>query len=404
MYLAHGPLSFVLNERIQKKNISKLTKGEHISIALLSIFFGILPDFDLFLLSIINVPTFNHHQSFTHSILFWIILWMFLRIGIYAFKRIANTKTKKVLNDAFLNILHKSFLIGAISHLLADILFSRAQILFPLSTEVTILGGVLDKNYFTNNLFTVSMSVEILILLVFLFFVYKDFIKESKIFESVIYTCIAISICFILLSVYMSVNMYNNAIYIENGKIQNDADYDTLIDYQDPDTNNDGVDNIVGVDKYELANDVERIIEGEYLIGNERNILGKISYLYGGFSSYRLVSQAFFEQNLPIEPVLNNFARNEYNIRGYLIENSYEDILYEYFEKNSLLMEFDVNVERGNLLFILGDNGKVVNEGIVLGNNSVGIILENDTRTRIHTVEEVYKNYHGYILKVQKDY
>jgi hypothetical protein len=398
MYFAHGPLSFVLNEKIQEKDISKLTKGEHIAIALLSVFFGILPDFDLFILSIVDIPTFQHHQVFTHSVLFWLILWGVLRLGIYIVKRIANTGTEKALNTTFLNILHRSFLIGVMSHLFADILFSHAYIFLPLDIEITIFGDVLGKGYFSSNIFTVSMAVELFILILFALYMYKEFVKRNKIFEYTVYAFMAFSVSIVLLSTYISVNTYSNARYTENGKIQYDADYDSLIDYQDSDTNNDGIDNIQSVDKDMLADDAQRIIEGEYFTGNTG-----IVYRYGGLTSYRLISQSFFEQNLAIEPVLNTFARNEYNIRGYAIENRYWDTLYAYFKQNSMLKDFDVNVERGNIFFVLDSEEDVENQGIVLGNSSVGIVLKGDVRTRTHTLQEVYDEYKENIFKVQKD-
>ncbi len=403
MYFAHGPLSFVLNEKIQKKDISKLNKGEHITIALFSMFFGILVDFDFFLLSILNIPTFQHHQVFTHSILFWLILWGLLYLCLHLAKKILNTETKKVSRDLFFKVLHRSFIIGAISHLFADILFSHSQIFLPWDIEVTILGNVLSKSYFSSNLFTVSMAVELFIIFIFILYIYRAFIKRNKIFEYTIYALMIVSVLLTLFSTYISMNTYNNAIYMKNGNIQYDGDYDGVIDYEDYDTNNDGVDNIRGIDRNIFANDVERIISGGHLTGNAYGILGKIVYRYGGMTSYRLISQSFFEQNLAIEPVLDTFARNEFNLREYSIEKEHEDLLYAYFKQNSLLKDFNVNVERGNIFFVLDKEENVVNQGVVLSNNSVGIILNNDRRTKPHTLQEVYNEYKGYIFKVQKE-
>lgn len=399
MYFAHGPLSFVVNEKIQKKDISKLTKGEHITIALLSIFFGILPDFDFFLLSIVNIPTFRHHQVFTHSILFWLILWGLLYLCIYFLKKILNTETKKVVRDIFLKVLSKTFLIGTISHLFADVLFSHSQIFLPWDIEFTIFGNILGKNYFSGSIFTVSMAVEIFIILLSILYAYKGFLKKSKIFEYSVYAGMILSVLLVFFSTYIAMNTYNNAQYINDGKIQYDNDYDGVTDYEDPDTNNDGVDNIRGVDKNILANDAERILKGGYFT----KTLGNIVYQYGAMSSYRLISQSFFEQNLAIEPVLNIFARNEFNIRKYNIQEEYDDLLYTYFKKNSLLREFNINVQKGNIFFVLDKDENILNQGIVLGNNSVGVVLKDDVRTNIHTLDELYDEYEGYIFKVQKE-
>ena len=48
MVLAHAPISYLVNEKIQKENINKLKFHEQVLVALFSLFFGILPDFDFF--------------------------------------------------------------------------------------------------------------------------------------------------------------------------------------------------------------------------------------------------------------------------------------------------------------------------------------------------------------------
>jgi len=67
MFLAHGPISYILNEKIQQKGISKLTKQEHIFIMILSLIFGILPDLDLAILTVTDIPPFQHHLIFSHT-------------------------------------------------------------------------------------------------------------------------------------------------------------------------------------------------------------------------------------------------------------------------------------------------------------------------------------------------
>jgi len=401
MFLAHGPISFILNEKIQKKEIEKLTPGEHISIALLSLFFGILPDFDLLLLSMTKYPPFQHHQVFTHSLIFWLILWILLRLLLYVFKNIVRGNIKKVLNDNFLNVLQKTFLIGVLSHLLTDILFSYSQIFLPLQLEVTILGEVLSKNYFGGNFFSVSMMVEILILILFVYLVYKIFLKRSKILEYVLLVVTGFAVIFLTLSVYISLNTYNKAIHFKNGIVVYDDDFDTIIDYKDSDTNNDGIDNIRSLQKGIFVKDVKNILEGEYLTSSGNTLWSKYIHLYGGLNSYRVISQAFFEQNIPIEPVLRDFALKEYNIREYSITHKYSNLLYMYFKQNNLLKEFNVNVTSGNLFFVI-DGDSVVNMGVVLDNNMVGIVLEDDMRTRLHSLTSIYERYSKYTILVER--
>ncbi|PKN03046.1 hypothetical protein CVU76_03415 [Candidatus Dojkabacteria bacterium HGW-Dojkabacteria-1] len=401
MFIAHGPLSFILNEKIQKKEIEKLTPGEHIGIALFSLFFGILPDFDLLLLSMTKYPPFQHHQVFTHSILFWILLWLLFRFLIYLFKNITKGKYKKVLSDTFLSVLHKTFLIGTMSHLFGDILFSHSQILLPLQMEVTILGEIFSKNYFSGHFFTVSMTLEILIVIFFTYLLYKIFFKQIKLFEYFLFILAGFSTIILFLNMYISLNTYNKAIHFQDGIVVYDQDFDTIIDYQDSDTDNDGVNNIESIQRSKLAFDVREILEGKYLTSSGDSIWSRYIHLHGGLNSYRLISQAFFEQNRPIEPVLREFALREYNIREYDIPYSYSDLLYGYFKQNNLLKDFNVNVESGSIFFVVDDD-TVVNMGIVLDNNMVGIVLEQDTRTRLHTLVSIKEEYSKYTILVER--
>ena len=401
MFLAHGPISFILNEKIQKKEIGKLKPGEHIAIALLSLFFGILPDFDLLLLSMTNYPPFQHHQVFTHSILFWLLMWLLLRFSIQLLKRITTGSIQKALSDTFLNVLHRAFLIGTMSHLLTDILFSYTQIFLPLQYEVTILGNIFSRNYFGGNFFSVSMMVEVLILIFFVYLFFKIFLKESIFFKYFLLGLAGLSFILLLLSMYVSLNTYNKAVHFKDGIATYDMDFDSIIDYKDADTDNDGRDNIRSIDKSRFATDVKNILEGEYLTSSGDTLWSRYIHLYGGFNSYRVISQAYFEQSIPIEPVLRNFAFKEYNIREYNIPLIYSNLLYMYFEQNNLLKRLDVNTPSGKILFVI-DGEEVINMGVVLDNNTVGIVFDDDMRTRLHSLDSVNERYSKYTILVER--
>lgn len=398
MFLAHGPISYILNEKIQQKDISKLNKGEQFGVALLSFFFGILPDFDMFVLSVTSIPAFQHHQVFSHSLLFWVLIYFSVGILFSILRRVLNNDTRKIFNMKFLTIVQRALLVGAVSHLLADILFSYSQILLPIQKEVTLLGSIISKNYFSLLFFSVSMAVEILIILLFLLMIYVRYIKQNIYIKYLLYVLLSLSGTFVLLSIYMNVNTYNNTTHMENGLIVYDADYDGIVDYKDSDTNNDGRDNIEDVNRDILANDVVDILNGKYLTSSTRDI----PYLFGSLNSYRLISQAYFNQNKAIEPVLGTFAQKEYNIRGYDIDIEYSKLLYEYINQNYQLRDYDINVERGNIFFVIDAKGDVLNMGIVLENDNVGIVLDSDKRTALHTYKEILDYYNGYTIKVQE--
>jgi hypothetical protein len=404
MFIAHGPLSVVLNEVVQKKEISNLTKGEHITVVMLSFFFGILPDFDILALSMTNIPPFLHHQVFTHSVLFWVLMWLMLYLCIYILKRISNSEVKRILNSKVISVIQFSFLIGVLSHLFADVLLSYSQILFPLKTEITIFGGILTKNYFSGYLYSPSMALEGVILGVFLLFLYKSFLKENNILKYILFTLIGGFSLLFCINTYMNLNTYNNTHYRQEGKIVYDQDYDSLLDYNDPDIDNDGRNNLIDVNRSNLVKSVYEILESEKLTTNKGESLWEnIKYRYGALNSYRLISQAFLDQNKPIEPVLKIYAQQEYEIEGYVIDEKYEDVLFSYFEQRKLFRDLTRRNIPGKLLFVVDEvENKLINIGVFLNGNEVGIVLPTDNRTKVHTMEELVDYYPEYTLRTQR--
>ena len=268
MYFAHGPISYILNEVIQKKDISKLKTYEHILVIILSMLFGILPDIDLALLSMTNIPPFLHHNIFTHSVLLYILLWILLNILIYILKRGLKKEYRKVFTDTLLNVIQWSFLIGVISHLIADLLFSYLEILFPIQKQFTILGNIFEKNYFAHLIFTPSFALEILILIIFVLMILRKYFKTLPLLNYLIYISTAISLTYLIFSMYMNVNIYNSTYpKVENGNIL-DGDYDGILDIYDPDTNNNGILNISELDLNKASLFVKEISNGQYLVTN----------------------------------------------------------------------------------------------------------------------------------------
>lgn len=401
MYIAHGPLSVLLNEVVQKKEISKLTKAEHTAVILLSFFFGILPDFDIFVLTMSNIPTFLHHQVITHSIPLWVSLWVFLKLLLALLKRLANKDFRLLLNRKVITILINSFLIGTLSHLLGDIIFSSSQIFQPLRLEITLLGNIFGQNYFAQYFSTPSFAVEMVIISFFLFLLYKYFFKKSKFFKYCLLSLIALSLLILPFTMYMNKNTYNKILYKEDGHTIYDSDFDTVIDYKDYDTKNNGRGNILNANKQKLVEDIYEILNTKSLTTNRENLWEEIKYRYGATNSYRLISQAYLNQNMVIEPVLKDFAHKEYNIEGYRVDIKYDRLLYEYLAKENLLDELNNNTTSGSLFFVLKED-EIVNIGIFLNSEEVGIVMKEDKRVRIHTLEEISKYYTDCKIKVQK--
>ena len=400
MFLAHGPISYVLNEVIQKKNIKTLSNQEQLLVMILSILFGIFPDIDLAILSMTNIPGFQHHLIFTHSILYFIVLWILLILILKVLKRILRKQRKDILSDRLINVIHISFLVGTLSHLLADLLFSYVRILFPLESQITILGGVLKSNLFASYLLSPIFATELIAVSIFILFVFKKYIRDIKPVKFSIYILISLTSILLIFSVYMNLNIYNNQHHFENGRKISDIDYDGVLDRQDLDTNGNGIYNIYEVDKEKVATFVEDISNSRYMVVYNRDTtVEKIKYMYGALDSYRVISQAYFEQNLAIEPILKEYVRKKYDIQKYMINISYSDTLYEYLCEIGTAVNTNIGNYRGSIFFLV-ENDTAVNMGIVLGENSFGTVLNGDTKLITHTLDEILKEYPKAELKV----
>ncbi len=399
MFLAHGPISYVLNEVIQKDDIKTLSNHEQLLVMILSILFGIFPDIDLAILSMTNIPAFNHHLIFTHSVIYFVGLWVLLILILKILKKILKKEKKDILSDTFIKVIHISFLVGTLSHLFADILFSHSRILFPLQIQITILGGVFKSNYFTSYLLTPIFATELIAVSVFLLFIFNKYIKSIKPIKYLILSLISLTSILFLFSAYMNLNTYNKQNHFRNGYKISDSDYDQILDRDDPDTNGNGIYNIYEVDKEKIATFVEEISNDRYFSTNSNTLAEKIKYTFGAFNSYRVISQAYFEQNLAIEPILREYTKTKYNIHKYIIEVDYPTTLYEYLSDIGTLQSTDINNYRGSIFFVLKDDN-VENMGIILGNNSFGIVLDGDSRLVKHSLEDIKDAYPNSDIKV----
>ena len=404
MYLAHGAASYILNEAVQKKKISKLNGHEQLVVAILTILFGILPDIDLAILTVTPIPTFAHHSVITHSILFYLSLWLLLNLLFFVLKKILNKKGRKMLNDELLNIIQYSFIISTLSHLFLDILFSHSAIFLPLKKQITILGNVIKANYFAQYMFTPPFACEVIIILFFLLILYKKYIKRRKIATNILRLLITISCIYLPFTIYMNLNTYNYSSHFRNGERIYDADYDRIQDSRDADTDNDGIDNIQEGDKKKIAQFAKRISANKYFASNrQQNIWESIKYNSGAFNSYRIISQAYFEQNLAIEPVLKEYEQKRYNTNSYTQYTPSPILLYEYFADNGYLYNLDTQIESGSIFFIL-TNDKMVNMGIVLDSETFVTVLDTDKRIITHTKNDIQEAYPNCTIKVVNSY
>ena len=403
MFLAHGPISYILNEKIQKKNISNLSKQEHVLVMFFSILFGILPDIDLALLTMTDIPPFQHHLLITHSLLLYLSLWILLNFVFWILKRILNKESRKVFRDELLNVIQWSFLIGTLSHFAADILFSYSRTFYPIERQFTILGNIFPSNNFTSYILSPSFATEILFVGIFLLMVYRKYLKNRTLTNILLYIFIAFSSAFLLFSIYMNLNTYNKAFIFKDDKKVLDMDFDGIRDKYDIDTNNNGIENIYELDRGEAVTFVKSISNDKYLVTSSKDTLGEIKYLFGALGSYRLISQTYFEQNLPLEPILREYYRTKNTPQTYTLSLNYPTLLYEYLSEYGVHTTFNKGQYIGDIFFVM-EVEKVMNMGIVLDEDTFGIVLPDDTRLVTHNLEEILKYYKATEIKVLSVY
>ena len=397
MFFAHGPLSYIVNEKIQKRNISKLSTHEQTVVMILSILFGILPDIDLLLLSMTAIPSFQHRLLFTHSILFYIICWLLLNLFFFLLKKLLNKNGKKALNDGLLNVIQLSFLIGTMTHLLSDILFSHSVILFPLQRQFTILGEVFKTSFFTSYPFTPLSAVELVITSLFLITVQRKYLKNIKLIKYPLYLLLILTILYTPFTMYMNMQTYNMSRHFKNGISIEDQEYDGIKDSADPDTNSNWVNNIFDIERGELARFTQSISTGKYLASHS---LDTLNYRFGAFDSYRLISQAYFEQNSAIEPVLIGYYKSKYNINSYSIDVLYPTLLYEYMSDMGLQKDINFENDIGKIFFVKDTDETVLNMGIILEQRMFGIVLEGDERLTIHNEIDILSKYPNCVITI----
>ncbi len=325
---------------------------------------------------------------------------------VWLFYKALNKKTVKFLNRELLNILLDTLLIGTIIHILADFLVGKIMILYPFSGQgFSLFEKLLEPNLFAGYFFSIAFGLEMVIVGAFAIYMISKIFKQSLVTKVLNIFIIAGCALFLGSSIYASFNTYNKSIPLDSKNALNyDIDHDFVIDDIDKDVDNDGTDNILDVDIKELVAQVNEIVAtSKWTAYADSPIIAKYKNIYGGFTSYRLLSQAYFNLHSPITPVLWNQAVIDGDISGYTDSLKGLESLHSYFSSKDLLTKLtseETVFPNGTIFFISDSNGDVENVGIVLGNDSVGIVLPYDQRTKSHTFSDV-TNYYGNSVVVE---
>ncbi len=400
MFLAHAPFSYLGNEILQRKAIKKLKSEEQIMVGLFALFFGILPDFDMFVLTFLHIPTFLHHDVISHTPIFYIVIWAVLRVLIKPVSTLLNKKITKVLHNELLCILVDTFLIATLLHIFADLLTTDIMLFYPLSDiRFTVFKYLLEPNLFAGYTLSPLFAMELVVLSLFVTTIYKKYLAESLVISILTKAFVGIASVYLIFSIYMNLNTYNSSyLYDSAGKINYDLDYDSIVDHSDAQIH--GVENILNISSVQLFDEALEVVNTQKWTGNkDGNIIEKMKYQYGGLSSYRLISQVYYDLHLPIEAVLSNYYIQSNSLNEYVSDLKYSDVLLEYLSEKDLMLELNLDsnpgIPRGKLIFFLNEDGSIANLGITLESNYIATILDTDEYVTMHSyleMREVYKD------------
>jgi hypothetical protein len=408
MYLAHAPISFLANELIQRKKLSHLKKSERVIVGVFALFCGFLPDIDMFILMATTTPTFMHHTLISHTPLFYIAIWLFLKLLFWVLnKYFFSDSTKEFLRPKFINILIDTFLIATLFHLLMDLFAEDIMLLYPFSDQYfTLFRYTFEPNLFTGYFYSIAFGFELLACAAFAVYLFNAIFKKGKLLKAVNITLITIASLFLFYTVFIHINTYNQSyLFDSKGNTNNDVDYDGLSDGLDWDVNNNGKDNIQDIDSEKLVEEVQNIIKsGKWAVNDQSSSIGDvIKYKAGAFSSFRLIAQAYWNLHSPISPVLKDLATKEGVVYGYSWDYNSLDEFFNYYNNQADLKALNPDtgllLAEGRFFFVINKDGKVINTGITLENNNIGIVLPNDRNLKNHNINDVY-DFYGKDIKI----
>lgn len=401
MFLAHAPVSYLANEVIQKKKISGLKNSQQVFVAVLSLIFGIFPDFDFLIMIMFDRPSYSHHDCFTHTPMYWIGCWLLLLIFSKIIYPHINTKTKQFLTRDLLNIILNTFLIAGLSHFLADLLVGNIMLFYPITNmPFTVFKYLFQPSYFTGYFFSIYFAMEIVIIALFFWFFSRKFLIKQKWDDVVAYILIGLSVLYLLFTIFMNFQTYNKSFLEDADKpyVNYDMDYDTLRDIEDWDVDNNGIDNILDAHEALVVEKAKAIIDSHKLVVSEKETLkDKIFLKYGALNSYRLISQSYYESFSSIEPVLKDFYVKGLDKKRYTVSYNHQKVLKDYLDSKGLLLDLNIKgnplLPQGKIFFLLDENDEIMNMGITLNMNSVGIVLPGERQVQRHTLDGILRFY-----------
>ncbi len=211
----------------QKKTFKK---KKRLVLYLIGILFSIFPDFDLFYHYFYSANT-PHRQYISHGIVIYLLLFL----SIYLIGSISKRQ--------FIKSIAWVILLGVSTHLFFDMIASGIAVFAPISNLMIGFRSIslLKYSFFTENIFLINCSLELLIILSAIVAFAYDFIKNAKLKLAILITSIILFIAGFSALFYVNSHIYNGGqfdAYFE------DNDHDKKINLVDFDIDNDAFDNI----------------------------------------------------------------------------------------------------------------------------------------------------------------
>jgi hypothetical protein len=126
-------------------------------------------------------------------------------------------------------------------------------------------------------------------------------------------------------------------------------------------------------------------------VGAVESFKDKVYLQYGALDSYRVISQAFYENYSPIEPVLKNFYINGLEDKKYTVSFNPVTTFRDYLKSKDMLIKlnFDGNplLAPGKIFFLENEDEEIINIGMTLENNDIAIVLPGERFVQKHTLD-----------------
>ncbi|MCK9368970.1 metal-dependent hydrolase [Candidatus Dojkabacteria bacterium] len=308
MLIAHGPIAIIGSWLPFRKQIEKKRKSAKPLLLLFFFLAGILPDFDFFFLILNSNKSIQHHELITHTPIFWLICSIVLFLSLLLISK--NKKLGKIFRKENIILLSTTFLISTLSHVFFDYITGYIMLFYPFSLHAyTLFGNILPSNIFSGYLFNPLFAIELLITTISV----SALLVTTKFRQKVliITLIILLPLTYIFFNFYLYNNNYHPAPMLNTiGMPIADLDRDGLLNQDDSDADNNGIDNFKQADRKEISNVAKAISESKVPIysTNTKNILSRLNLLYGGVTVRRLIFESFWDQGNPLEPVIIDFA------------------------------------------------------------------------------------------------